>query len=69
MSSAWKTIAKINSSNFNPGSEILFKGGRFGKSNLSLLPHDKKPNRLSMSSIHLSRPDTLFSFPLSRIKI
>jgi hypothetical protein len=65
----WKTIAKVNSSNFNPGSEILFKGRRFGKSNLSLLPHDKKPNRLSMSSIHLSRPDTLFSFPLSRIKI
>jgi hypothetical protein len=69
MSSVWKTIAKVNSSNFNPGSEILFKGRRFGKSNLSLLPHDKKPNRLSMSSIHLSRPDTLFSFPLSRIKI
>jgi hypothetical protein len=56
----WKTIAKVNSSNFNPGSQILCKGGRFGEGNLSFLLQDKKPNRLSMSSIHLSRPDTLF---------
>jgi hypothetical protein len=62
-STAWKTIAKINASVFNPGDQILFKGGRFGEGNLSFLLHDKKPNRLSMSSIHLSMPDTLFSFP------
>jgi len=63
MSSAWKTIAKGNSSNFNPGGEILFKGGRFGGSNLSFLLQDKKANRLSVSLIHLSRLDTLlFSF-------
>ena len=37
----------------------MFKGGRFGEGNLSFLLQDKKPNRLSMSSIHLSRPDTL----------
>lgn len=55
----WKTIAKVNASNFNPGGEILFKAGRFGEGNLSFLLQDKKPNRLSMSSIHLSRPDTL----------
>jgi hypothetical protein len=69
MSSAWKTIAKVNASVFNPGDEILFKGGRIGGGNLSFLLQDKKANRLSVSLIHLSRPDTPFSFPLSRIKI
>ena len=57
-SSAWKTIAKVNSSNFNPGAQILFKGRRFGGGNLSFLLQDKKPNRLSVSLIHFSRPDT-----------
>jgi len=65
----WKTIAKVNASNFNSGGEILFKGGRIGGGNLSFLLQDKKANRLSVSLIHLSRPDTFFSFPLSRIKI
>ena len=60
-SSPWKTIAKVNSSNFNPGAQILFKGGRFGEGNLSFLLQDNKPNRLSVSLIHLSMPDTLFS--------
>ena len=58
-STPWKTIAKVNSSNFNPGAQILFKGGRFGEGNLSFLLQDKKANRLSVSLIHLSRPDTL----------
>jgi hypothetical protein len=57
-STSWKTIAKVNSSNFNPGGEILFKGGRFGEGNLSFLLQDKKANRLSVSLIHFSRPDT-----------
>ena len=65
----WKTIAKVNASNFNSGGEILFKGGRIGGGNLSFLLQDKKANRLSVSLIHLSRPDTFFSFFLSRIKI
>ena len=59
MSSAWKTIAKVNASNFNLGGEILFKGRRFGEGNLSFLLQDKKPKRLSVSLIHLSRHDTL----------
>ena len=65
----WKTIAKVNAAVFNPGDQILFKGGRIGGGNLSFLLQDKKANRLSVSLIHLSRPDTLFSFPKSRIKI
>jgi hypothetical protein len=58
LSTSWKTIAKVNSSNFNPGGKILFKGGRFGEGNLSFLLQDKIANRLSVSLIHLSRPDT-----------
>jgi hypothetical protein len=55
----WKTIAKVNTSNFNPGAQILFKGGRFREGSLSFLLRDKKANRLSVSLIHLSMPDTL----------
>jgi hypothetical protein len=58
-STPWKTIAKVNASNFNPGGEIFFKDGRFGEGNLSFLLQDKKANRLSVSLFHLSRPDTL----------
>jgi len=53
----WKTIAKVNASNFNSGGEILFKGGRFGEGNLSFLLQDKKTNRLLVSLFHLSRLD------------
>jgi hypothetical protein len=30
MSSAWKTIAKVNASNFNPGDQILFEWEKEG---------------------------------------
>jgi len=57
MSGAWKTIAKIKASVFNPGDQILFKGGRIGGGNLSFLLQDKKADRLSVSLFHLSRLD------------
>jgi hypothetical protein len=56
-STPWKTIAKVNASNFNPGGEIFFKDGRFGEGNLSFLLQDKKANRLLVSLFHLSRLD------------
>jgi hypothetical protein len=55
----WKTIAKTNASVFNPGDQILFKGGRIGGGDLSFLLQDKKANRLSVSLFHLAMPDTL----------
>ena len=61
---AWETIAKINCSNFNPGAQISLKGGKLGEGNLSFLLQDNKANRLSVSLIHLSRPDTLLSYDL-----
>jgi hypothetical protein len=35
MSSAWRTIAKVNSSTFNPGDQILFKRGGIWSENLT----------------------------------
>jgi Na+-transporting NADH:ubiquinone oxidoreductase subunit NqrB len=44
-STPWKTISKVNASNFNLGAQISVKGGTLGESNLSFVLQDNKANR------------------------
>lgn len=49
-SSAWKTIAKVNSTSFSPGDNILFKKGEIWRDQLNVLSSGAPGNPITFSS-------------------
>ncbi len=65
-STAWKTIAKVNASKFNPGDQILFKKGATWREQLTVLSSGSSGNPITVGAYGSgNKPKILGSIDLS----